>query len=97
VTVAGDVDQCRGVVRDLQPEHMPHCGGLLVVLDGQVNRAIAAEHGLGRCIFPKKNRIVFLAPDAQHLVTGVLAEAGDNVRMSLDGFFHRLAPTPAPR
>jgi hypothetical protein len=81
----------------LNPEWKPHWGGLLVVLDHQANRATAAERGLGRCIFPKKNRIVFLAPDAQHLVTRVLAEAGDNVRMSLNGFFHRPAPTPPTR
>jgi GT2 family glycosyltransferase len=52
---------------------------------------LALEHGLGRCIFPKKNRIVFIAPDAYHLVTRVLPEAGDNARMSLAGFFHRRA------
>ena len=56
---------------------------------------LAAEHGLGRCIFPKKNRIVFIAPDAYHLVTRVLPEAGDNARMSLAGFFHRRASAPA--
>ncbi|MDQ6684524.1 MAG: 2OG-Fe(II) oxygenase, partial [Pseudomonadota bacterium] len=55
---------------------------------------LAMEHGLGRCIFPKKNRIVFIAPDAHHLVTRVLPEAGDNVRMSLAGFFHRRASSP---
>ncbi len=55
---------------------------------------IALEHGLGRCIFPKKNRIVFIAPDAQHLVTRVLPESGDNARMSLVGFFHRRASAP---
>ncbi|MEO8836251.1 MAG: GlcNAc-transferase family protein [Caldimonas sp.] len=55
---------------------------------------LATENGLGRCIFPKKNRIVFIAPDAYHLVTRVLPEAGDNVRMSLAGFFHRRASTP---
>ena len=55
---------------------------------------LALEHGLGRCIFPKKNRIVFIAPDAYHLVTRVLPEAGDNARMSLAGFFHRRASTP---
>ena len=55
---------------------------------------IALEHGLGRCIFPKKNRIVSIAPDAQHLVTRVLPESGDNARMSLVGFFHRRASAP---
>lgn len=54
----------------------------------------AAEQGRWN---PKKNRIVLLASDAQHLVARVLAEAGDNVRMSLDGFFHRPAPTPPTR
>lgn len=49
----------------------------------------AAEVGFARCIFPKRNRIVFIAPDAYHIVTKVLASAGDNVRMSLAGFFNR--------
>jgi hypothetical protein len=46
-------------------------------------------HGFARCILPKKNRIVFIANDAYHTVTRVNETSGDNVRMSLAGFFHR--------
>lgn len=45
------------------------------------------EHGLARCIYPKRNRIVFIANNAYHMVTRVNEQAGDNVRMSLAGFF----------
>jgi len=47
------------------------------------------EHGLGRCIFPKGNRMVFIANDAYHMITKVNETAGDNVRVSLAGFFDR--------
>lgn len=47
------------------------------------------EQGLGRCIFPKGNRMVFIANDAYHMVTRVNEAAGDNIRMSLAGFFDR--------
>jgi len=47
------------------------------------------EHGFARCIFPKRNRIVFLANNAYHMVTRVNGAAGDNLRMSIAGFFHR--------
>jgi len=50
---------------------------------------IAMDHGLARCIMPKRNRMVFIHPDAFHLVTKVQPECGDNIRMSLAGFFHR--------
>lgn len=47
------------------------------------------EAGFARAVFPKCNRIVFIAPDAYHIVTKVLPAAGDNVRMTLAGFFNR--------
>jgi hypothetical protein len=47
------------------------------------------EHGFARCIFPKRNRIVFIANDAYHMVTRVNEAAGDNLRMSIAGFFNR--------
>lgn len=47
------------------------------------------EHGFGKCILPKRNRIVFIANDAYHAVTRVNEQAGDNVRMSIAGFFTR--------
>jgi hypothetical protein len=45
------------------------------------------DEGLAHCVFPKGNRIVFIASDAYHMVTKVNEQAGDNVRMSLAGFF----------
>jgi Rps23 Pro-64 3,4-dihydroxylase Tpa1-like proline 4-hydroxylase len=47
------------------------------------------EHGFGKCILPKRNRIVFIANDAYHMVTRVNESAGDNVRLSVAGFFNR--------
>jgi hypothetical protein len=47
------------------------------------------EPGLAQCIFPKRNRLVFIHPDAYHLVTKVYNDAGDNSRMSLAGFFQK--------
>jgi hypothetical protein len=43
--------------------------------------------GLGRVVFPKANRIVFLTNSAHHMVTRINEEAGDCVRLSLAGFF----------
>lgn len=57
-----------------------HTGGLDEML---------LEHGLGRCIFPKRNRIAFIANDAYHIVSRVNEQSGDHVRMSLAGFFNR--------
>jgi len=47
------------------------------------------EQGFAQCIFPKRNRIVFIANDAYHMVTRVNEQSGDNLRMSLAGFFNR--------
>lgn len=47
------------------------------------------QHGLGTAIFPKGNRIVFIASDAYHMITRVNETAGDNLRMSLAGFYNR--------
>ena len=47
------------------------------------------DPGLAQCIFPKRNRIVFIHPEAYHLVTKINSDAGDNARMSLAGFFEK--------
>ena len=52
--------------------------------------ALAMEHGVGHCILPKANRIVFIHPEAYHMVTQVAPAAGDHARMSLAGFFHKV-------
>lgn len=91
-----------------------HWGGLLIVMDQSVNRAVLEKEkqqdglrryrlawlhendleadlleagGLGRCVFPKANRIAFLGNRSYHMVTRVNEEAGDCVRLSLAGFF----------
>lgn len=91
-----------------------HWGGLLLVMDQQVNQHVAdcesrqdgllwyrrrwlhenqleelmlEAGGMGRVVFPKANRIVYLANNAHHMVTRVNEEAGDCVRLSLAGFF----------
>ncbi len=50
---------------------------------------IAMETGPAHCIFPKRNRMVFIANDAYHMVTQVTPSAGDHTRISLAGFFNR--------
>ncbi|MBY0406411.1 MAG: 2OG-Fe(II) oxygenase, partial [Rickettsiales bacterium] len=47
------------------------------------------EQGMGKVIFPKGNRIVFIANDAYHMITRVNEQAGDILRMSFAGFFNR--------
>ncbi|WP_437569832.1 2OG-Fe(II) oxygenase [Sorangium sp. So ce542] len=49
--------------------------------------ALVEEPGLARCVFPRRNRLVLIAPDAYHLVTKVNIDAGDTARLSLAGFF----------
>jgi hypothetical protein len=79
------------------PEWRPHWGGILCVLDRdtpscgdilpwlddreEARRALSPGHGL--FIFPKPNRLVFMAADALHFVTKV---EGAN-RISIAGFF----------
>jgi len=56
-------------------------------LDSQEENAFVWDPGLAQCIFPKRNRIVFIHPESYHFVTKVYADAGDNARMSFAGFF----------
>lgn len=56
-------------------------------LDPAEENAFVWEPGLAQCLFPKRNRIVFIHPDCYHFVTKVNADAGENVRMSYAGFF----------
>jgi hypothetical protein len=89
-----------------------HWGGQLLVLNPETALAsptgqswiyddeetrMALEPGLALCIFPKPNRIVFLAPGAHHLITRVDQAAGQNPRISIAGFFRRKPPKNAPR
>jgi hypothetical protein len=56
-------------------------------LDSSDENAFVWEPGLAQCIFPKRNRIVFIHPESYHFVTKVTADAGENARMSFAGFF----------
>jgi Rps23 Pro-64 3,4-dihydroxylase Tpa1-like proline 4-hydroxylase len=56
-------------------------------LDASDENAFVWEPGLAQCIFPKRNRIVFIHPESYHFVTKVTADAGENARMSFAGFF----------
>jgi hypothetical protein len=50
------------------------------------------EVGFAKCIFPKKNRLVFMHNEAYHMVTRVNEAAGDNPRRSLAGFYLKKNP-----
>jgi Rps23 Pro-64 3,4-dihydroxylase Tpa1-like proline 4-hydroxylase len=98
----------------LNPVWRSHWGGMLLLADEEMNRAVhdyretrdekdfygmkwlnandeieerMMEFGFAKCVFPKKNRIVFLHSQAYHMVTRVNEAAGDNPRRSLAGFF----------
>lgn len=45
--------------------------------------------GFAQCIFPKPNRLVFIAPEAQHLLSRVDDNAGLHPRISIAGFFRK--------
>jgi 2OG-Fe(II) oxygenase superfamily len=55
--------------------------------DEETVRALAP--GVGLAVFAKPNRMVFLSPNAQHMVTRVDSNAGQVARVSLAGFFHK--------
>jgi Rps23 Pro-64 3,4-dihydroxylase Tpa1-like proline 4-hydroxylase len=50
------------------------------------------EVGFAKCVFPKKNRLVFMHNEAYHMVTRVNEAAGDNARRSLAGFYLKKNP-----
>lgn len=58
-------------------------------LDQSLEYSMIWDPGLATCIFPRPNRLVFIKNDAYHMVTKVNRDAGDNLRMSLAGFFHK--------
>lgn len=55
--------------------------------EGEANRIF--DPGLALSVFAKPNRIVFLSPTAQHLMTRVDVNAGQSARISVAGFFHK--------
>jgi len=56
-------------------------------LDSEDENAFVWDPGFAQCIFPKRNRIVFIHPESYHFVTKVTADAGENARISFAGFF----------
>jgi Rps23 Pro-64 3,4-dihydroxylase Tpa1-like proline 4-hydroxylase len=51
------------------------------------------EQGVGQFIMPKPNRLVLLKAGKCHMLARVDPDAGDNVRVSIGGFFTRVAAT----
>lgn len=60
-------------------------------LDSTSEAQIDLYPSMGRFILPRPNRMVFIHPAAYHMVTPVTPQAGDRVRMSVAGFFHKQA------
>jgi hypothetical protein len=46
------------------------------------------DPGMAIAVFAKPNRLALIAPSAYHLITRVDANAGQNARISIAGFFH---------
>jgi hypothetical protein len=57
-------------------------------LSDDVETAQFADPGLALAVFAKPNRLVMISPRAWHMVTRVDANAGQNPRVSIAGFFH---------
>lgn len=60
---------------------------LYTFLSDEHENRLVSEPGLGLCILPKPNRLVFMKDTAFHMVTRVDADAGDRPRVALSGFF----------
>jgi hypothetical protein len=61
-------------------------------LSDEVDQARVWSPGMGRVVLPKPNRLVFISPESDHLITKVDSAAGQNPRISLAGFFQKHAP-----
>jgi hypothetical protein len=58
-------------------------------LGDEEETARAFSPGLAVTVLAKPNRIVFLSPNAQHMMTRVDVNAGTSPRLSVSGFFHK--------
>ena len=56
--------------------------------DGKESEAML-NPGFAQCIFPRPNRLVFIAPGALHLLSRVDQNAGHHPRISIAGFFRK--------
>jgi Rps23 Pro-64 3,4-dihydroxylase Tpa1-like proline 4-hydroxylase len=50
---------------------------------------VLSKLGAGRFIAPKPNRLVVIAGGTCHRISPVTTSAGDHVRCTVAGFFHR--------
>jgi hypothetical protein len=60
-------------------------------LDNTRQDAVLSRQGMGRYIAPKPNRLVVIAGGTPHRINPVNDSAGDHVRSTIAGFFHRPA------
>jgi hypothetical protein len=60
-------------------------------LDNKRENAELERVGVGQYIAPKPNRLVVIAGGNPHMINRVSPAAGDRVRCSISGFFHRSA------
>ena len=58
-------------------------------IDDASENSLVLDPGFAQCIFPKPNRLVLIAPDAQHLLSRVDVNAGQHPRISIAGFFRK--------
>ncbi len=58
-------------------------------LDNEQENARLGRIGLGRYIAPRPNRLVVIVGGTPHMINRVSPAAGDHVRCSISGFFHR--------
>jgi len=63
--------------------------GIPSFLDNEQENRELERMAMGRYIAPKPNRLVVLASGNPHMINRVSSAAGDHVRCSISGFFHR--------
>jgi hypothetical protein len=61
--------------------------GRKCLLDNAAENERLLSPGLGQFVFPKPNRLVFIAGGNDHMISKVYDAAGNNVRAGLSGFF----------
>jgi Rps23 Pro-64 3,4-dihydroxylase Tpa1-like proline 4-hydroxylase len=65
-------------------------GFVLPWLSDDVENKEFGDPGVATAVFAKPNRLVLIAPSAYHMVPRVDANAGQNTRISIAGFFHTM-------
>jgi hypothetical protein len=72
--------------KGVDPENSDMCPPFL---SDEIEAVRVLDPGLGLTILAKPNRLVFISPMAEHMMTRVDVNAGQNARVSVAGFFHR--------